>query len=51
MQPEPVPKPANSLTGVASFTRHIREQYLAAAQFPNPLALKSGKTLAKPLWV
>jgi hypothetical protein len=48
----PVPKPANTLTAVSSFTRHIREQHLAAAQFPNPLTLKNGKVQAKPpSWV
>lgn len=44
----PVPEPAPSLTKVATFVRHIREQHLLAAQFPNPLELASGKVLTKP---
>jgi hypothetical protein len=44
----PVPNPTPALTAVASFTRHIREQHLAAAQFPNPLTLRNGKVQTKP---
>jgi hypothetical protein len=48
----PVPNPSPVLTAVASFTRHIREQHLAAAQFPDPLTLKNGKVQTKPSsWV
>jgi hypothetical protein len=48
----PVPNPAPALTAVASFSRHIREQHLAAAQFPNPITLNGGKALTRPpSWV
>jgi len=48
----PVPKAATSLQNVASFVRHIRDQHLAASQFPDPIPLPGGKQIAKPpTWI
>ena len=45
----PVPKPSTSLTGAASFVRHIREQHLASSQFPDEIVLDNGKkTITRP---
>jgi hypothetical protein len=41
----PVPKAADGLAAVASFTRHIRKQHLLAAQFPETIP---GTNLARP---
>lgn len=44
----PSPKPARSLTRVATFLRHITAARLAAAQFPDPI---SGTNIRKPaIW-
>lgn len=44
----PVKNPTQSLVQVASFHLHIRPGHLGKAQFPNPLPLPDGSTLAKP---
>jgi hypothetical protein len=44
----PVPKPATSLARYAAFCLHIREQHLAAAQFPDPVRLPGGKVIPRP---
>lgn len=44
----PVAKPATSLVNTSSFCHHIRDQHLAACQFPDPVRLPSGRAVAKP---
>ena len=44
----PVAKPASSLHALASFTIHLRDAHLAAAQFPNPRRRADGSELNRP---
>lgn len=48
----PVPKPADTLRKFSSFCLHIRDNHLAAAQFPDEVVAKSGRLVEKPAdWV
>lgn len=44
----PVAKPATSLFRLAAFTLHIRDNHLAAAQFPDPIRRADDGEIAKP---
>lgn len=43
----PVPNPAPQLQAVPTFVRHIREAELTGSQFPDPVPLADGTTLAR----
>jgi NYN domain len=47
----PVPKAATSLVNVASFVRHIRDQHLSAAQFPDPIVVPGGQISKPATWL
>lgn len=44
----PVPQPSASLKRHAAFCHHIRDQHLAAAQFPDPVIGKNGVPIPRP---